>query len=498
MKKTPWLTHFQTAGLILLAIVGAEVSAVGQSRAPAALTIADGVYPYIRFEQLLERMPRTPEYLAPLQEQVDLAVGALFGRNMERALRLLDQAVLFEMVKATPEIAHVAAASLSIEVTDTPPKELTLTSRYSLGHPTESSLSYMLRLRSPQGELRWQQPLELPPSSDGSWHVNMPVQLSNYDQAGSTGPIGISLLCQDGIEIPIGQIYLYSQPLSKQRQSQNAQLEKAAPLPPELTRPASRFADRNAQLRDFRHPSRLDDHLLDRSLLANQLDEELTALKSGIDPYENATGDRWFLIHCAQGKLPYRIYAPKTLINKSQDSPLPVIIALHGMGGNEHLFPDGYGGGSIKTLADEHGFLLVSPRTYELAQSADYLDALLEDVANMYSIDHDRVYLLGHSLGAMTTMTLAAQRPGDIAAICAIAGDGRIPENATIPPTLAYLAENDWMVPAKAAEERIEQAQRAGTDIRSHLVPTAGHVLIVHMVLPDAIAWLMSQGVIPK
>ncbi len=479
------------AGLLVIATLLFPSASLGDSR--PSLTVADGAYSYIRFEKLLGSMPRDPERLAPLQKKADLAVGALFGRDIERALRLLDQAVLTEMIQAEPAITHLAAAGLQVRPEGTPITNLRLTSRYPLKEAKETPYKYMLRVRSPEGQLQWQHPLTLPASSDGSWDLDFPVQLGNYDLIDEPGPIDISLLCQDGVEIPIGQAHVYHQRPSQLRQSQQTELTNVSPLPSQLQRSASRFAARNRQLRDNHHPKRLADHLLNRSQLAKQLAQEIASLKAGIDPYLNATGDRWFLLESERGDLPYRVYAPEKTTGPTQE-PLPVVIALHGMGGNEHLFMEGYGGGALKRLADEHQFLLVSPRTYELAQSAVFFDALIGDIEDMYSIDPDRIYLIGHSLGAMTTMTLADQRPDSFAAICAIAGDGRTPQSQLIPPTLAFLAEDDWMVPANAAKQRIQQAQESGANIRSKIVPAAGHLLVVYMVLPDAITWLMSQN----
>jgi len=53
---------------------------------------------------------------------------------------------------------------------------------------------------------------------------------------------------------------------------------------------------------------------------------------------------------------------------------------------------------------------------------AGYLGGLIDEVRAVWNVDPDRIYLFGHSNGAVMAYTLACRRAADIAAIIALAG----------------------------------------------------------------------------
>jgi poly(3-hydroxybutyrate) depolymerase len=132
----------------------------------------------------------------------------------------------------------------------------------------------------------------------------------------------------------------------------------------------------------------------------------------------------------------YALFVPSTY-DKAKKSPL--MIALHGLGGN----PQGilrYGG--FTDLAEKHGYILAAPMGYNqrgwygarpLVKGKDddpkNISELSEkDVMNVldivkkeYSIDNDRVYLMGHSMGGGGTWHLGIKYPELWAAIAPIA-----------------------------------------------------------------------------
>ena len=81
-----------------------------------------------------------------------------------------------------------------------------------------------------------------------------------------------------------------------------------------------------------------------------------------------------------------------------------------------------------------------------MASSMEPLETLLRELSVRYSIDQERVYLLGHSLGGMAAMGLAGARPDMIDGVVAIAGGAPFPRSSDFPPVLAYAAERDFIV----------------------------------------------------
>ena len=165
--------------------------------------------------------------------------------------------------------------------------------------------------------------------------------------------------------------------------------------------------------------------------------------RSGKDPLSGKTGDfkRHYLLDAAKEIIPYRMYVP-TSYNGSKAFPL--IVALHGLGGTEDSFFDGYNK-VLPPLAESHGYIVAAPlgyrvdgsygwglgnpppdpntrRTQELSEQ-DVMQ-VLQRVRQQYKIDESRIYLMGHSMGGIGTWKIAPKYPDVWAAIAPISGSG--------------------------------------------------------------------------
>ncbi len=138
--------------------------------------------------------------------------------------------------------------------------------------------------------------------------------------------------------------------------------------------------------------------------------------------------------------MPYRLYVPTTWDGQSK---LPLIVMLHGGGSDENRYLDG-NGKQLLRLAEQHGYVLVSPlgysplgaygtplrlpavfgqpeaaakqrsevtpeekRALELSEK-DVLN-VLEIILNEYPIDQTSIFLMGHSMGGGGTWYLGAK-----------------------------------------------------------------------------------------
>jgi poly(3-hydroxybutyrate) depolymerase len=164
------------------------------------------------------------------------------------------------------------------------------------------------------------------------------------------------------------------------------------------------------------------------------------AAKSGTDPFTRRTGDfeRHYLLDAAGEIMPYRLFVPKQY---DGSKPVPLVVALHGLGGTEDGWMDGYQQ-QLPALAEKYGYIAVSPLGYrsdgfygfsygndaasrrkqELSE-ADVMQVLAR-VRQDYRIEPSRIYLMGHSMGAIGTWFLAAKYPDVWAALGPIAGTG--------------------------------------------------------------------------
>lgn len=230
--------------------------------------------------------------------------------------------------------------------------------------------------------------------------------------------------------------------------------------------------------------------LTDYAQLMVDLEREGAEIEDGGNPYAGRAGDFWFGVKLVEDvHFPSRVYVPESALRKDA---MPLIIALHGAGGDENLFVEGYGDGIIKRLADENGFAVVSPQASPLMDLGMAFDSIVSLMSSLYDIDENRIYVLGHSMGAMMTGGMTAARTDRIAAACWLAGAsyGRA---ASIPPTLVIGGELDPIVPSRRVKAVFNVAREAGMDIEYREIKHCGHALMVGYVLPDVVDWLFEH-----
>ena len=125
----------------------------------------------------------------------------------------------------------------------------------------------------------------------------------------------------------------------------------------------------------------------------------------------------------------YAVYIP----SRYDESPLPLVIALHGFGESAQDFALGTG---LAETAEERGFVVAFPNGYLLqwndGSRGDHeeddtaiLLELIEVIAEKVSIDRERIYLVGFSNGASMTFRAFCEAPDVFAAIAAIGGPMR-------------------------------------------------------------------------
>ena len=122
--------------------------------------------------------------------------------------------------------------------------------------------------------------------------------------------------------------------------------------------------------------------------------------------------------------MPYRLMKPWDFDPVKR---YPVIVSLHGGGGT--------GTDNVKQLRkwnqllaeegnrEEYPCYLLAPQTTELWNAPD-LSKIKEIIAGLPSVDMDRIYILGHSMGGHGTYILTQLDPGYFAAAAPSAGSG--------------------------------------------------------------------------
>jgi predicted esterase len=229
--------------------------------------------------------------------------------------------------------------------------------------------------------------------------------------------------------------------------------------------------------------------LADPVALSDAMLQEIDAIDAGRDPYRR-TGDLWRVLKMPNGEVPLRLYVPP---QARTGRAMPVVIALHGAGADENMFLEGYGAGRLRDLADSVGFVLLSPLTTAFVREPGTLDSALALMARSATIDRQRVYLIGHSMGGAATIRIASESREQIRAAVVLAGAGALAPGARIAPTLFIGAETDLVIPVTRVRAAYEQLHAAGAPVEFEQADGWGHTLVVGAQLERALRWFLQR-----
>ncbi len=200
---------------------------------------------------------------------------------------------------------------------------------------------------------------------------------------------------------------------------------------------------------------------------------------------QQRSGQFWIGVKTAsKGNVIMRIQPAKVEPGKK----VPLVLALHGAGGSENLFFDGYGNGKVARLAAERGWFVVAPRsTITKPGHGDTIDEL----AKLYpEIDTSKVFVVGHSMGAGEAMREACANPKRFAAIAALGGGGGTKpakgQEEAFQKLPIYVGVGEFDFALKQSEALAGNLQKAGVaDIKFKKFPVLEHMIIVQDALPE-------------
>jgi hypothetical protein len=349
----------------------ADKPASAASAAPQ-ITRADLAASYLRLEEAYFANPLTGEKRIAINKGFDQATLAFFsGRNAD-AIRTIDGLTQSLGPQAATPAQRVAA---SLKVTIEPPvwladRPLPATARvqsvYEIPLPTSQEVELVARLVDPHGKTVLERPLKLAAGPGHAIETSVPLELSGTTL--TPGMYRVELSAADGAGRAAARVSVVAGcSLDEQRAANQERLAKISATSPALAEALASCRARNALLTDRPTENNSAQFLVDLQSLASEVGKEIKTIALGNDPYFRRPGDYWRVLTTASGDIPLRVYASQAAAG---DKPAPLLIVLHGAGGDENMFLEAYGVGANLSLWQ---------RTEELRQVARSPDPRLRD-----------------------------------------------------------------------------------------------------------------------
>jgi predicted peptidase len=209
----------------------------------------------------------------------------------------------------------------------------------------------------------------------------------------------------------------------------------------------------------------------------------------------------------------YLLYLPGDY-GKDPHQKWPLILFLHGSGERGSDLELLKRQPLPKTLDQQKNFpfIVLSPQLpLEMGNWSELIDplkALADQIQAAYSVDTQRVYLTGLSMGGFGAWEFALRYPRRFAAIVPIAGGYRfqshaIPENICdlkdLPVWVFHGARDNNVLPAQS-EEMVKALEACGGKVRFTLYPDADHSASWTRAYanPDVYEWLLEKKRLPS
>lgn len=309
---------------------------------------------------------------------------------------------------------------------------------------------------------------------DGSYVVT--VEMS--DSARTLGTASTGIVVRNGLDASV-------------RRLEAAAAKALEPIRSDLLFPIDRMRNVNASRIALGTFNAARDFAAAESLL-----KSVSAKK---EPWLQRTGDlkRHYRLEAADEIMPYRLYVPTAY---SARKPMPLVIALHGLGATEDSFFEAYGS-TLPKLAEQRGYIIAAPLGYRVdggygvalgggndpaavrsrALSEQDVLAVLAEVRKRYTVDDKRIYLMGHSMGAIGTWAIAAKTPTQWAALGVFSGFGIASTAKTIGtiPQFVVHGDADPTVSVGGSRVMVAALKNVGAEVQYIEVPGGNHTNVV-------------------
>ncbi len=214
--------------------------------------------------------------------------------------------------------------------------------------------------------------------------------------------------------------------------------------------------------------------------------------------------------------LPYRLLTPT-----ETEGPSPVLLFLHGAGerGEDNRRQLIHGKDLLLKAARDFGCIVIAPQcpagskwsvvdwsqdkiTFSDEPSEPMKSALLliDQLAQQYDVDKNRLYIMGLSMGGYGTWDAICREPDRFAAAAPICGgaDTELAQQITHVPVWAFHGDADTVVSVELTRAMIQAIKDAGGEPKYTEYPDTGHnSWTPAFAEPELLPWLTSHSLKP-
>ncbi|WP_193214002.1 prolyl oligopeptidase family serine peptidase [Luteolibacter marinus] len=240
-----------------------------------------------------------------------------------------------------------------------------------------------------------------------------------------------------------------------------------------------------------------DDRKWVEATLATAAEEAAKADKSS--PFAKLLTGEW---ERTEGHgLQYRIFGARKLRGADEEG-YPLVIYLHGRGGDV-MTPEQPG--EARTFTDEaqyrkHPCIVIAPQcTEEGSWDGNNADAVIDivgDLVKKLSIDKNRIYLTGYSMGGYGTFYLLGKEPKLFAAGIPVSGGGNpnTAEEFKKVPVWVFHGAKDPTVKPEQSQRMVEALEKARGNVKYTEFPDGDHGIAGRVYNdPEVHEWLFEQ-----
>jgi predicted peptidase len=222
------------------------------------------------------------------------------------------------------------------------------------------------------------------------------------------------------------------------------------------------------------------------------------------DSLISAFPDSAFYQAAKYSDMPYRIMFPRSY---DSTKTYPLVIFLHGIDerGSDNVQQLKWGASLFQSDSVSHKYpsFVIFPQCptssyWHHPTVMQKLKGLIDDVVKTKSINADKIYIEGLSMGAYGTYAMVAKYSDLFAAAIAISGDGDVTKAAQMAKVdwKIYGGKKDTIVPGEKSEKMAEALRRSGASVSLKIYANATHVdtWVNAFAEPDYCSWIFSRS----